>query len=309
MYGVNAPNCCPEYNGKFEYNLETRKIQFLNEQHKSSFQDDEEINDDEVQILDWTPPPFEEKVKLENEPKPFKNPNIKLTNEQKEALKQFLAICKINVNIEDSWNPKNSYLIMNALGIEETTVPREIIKTQLDKVLLDENLRGIFLHNISKMSGDYTYFFIKSFNVPNIVSMKAKDIEILSTFINNNYKYIKETPIESNSDNQKENSIKYIAVEKEAVFKGGNSKLQQYIIQNLNVPESAQHFSGKVIVNFVVNEDGSVNNVEIKQTIPIGLKNEIEKVFTNMPKWTPAQSQGKNIKMRKTYPISFAGNK
>src|SRR5690606_1939611 len=84
LYGVNAPNCCPEYNGKFEYNLETRKIQFLNEQHKSSFQDDEEINDDEIQILDWTPPPFEEKVKLENEPKPFKNPNIKLTNEQKE---------------------------------------------------------------------------------------------------------------------------------------------------------------------------------------------------------------------------------
>src|SRR5690606_27315892 len=135
--------------------------------------------------------------------------------------------------------------------------------------------------------------------------MKAKDIEILSKLINDNYKYIKETPIESNSDNQKENSIKYIAVEKEAVFKGGNSKLQQYIIQNLNVPESAQHFSGKVIVSFVVNEDGSVKNVEIKQTIPIGLKNEIEKVFINMPKWTPAQSQGKNVKMRKTYPIQF----
>lgn len=98
---------------------------------------------------------------------------------------------------------------MNALGIEKTTVPREKIKAQLDKVLLDENLRGIFLHNISKMSGDYTYFFIKSFNVPNIVSMKAKDIDVLSKFINNNYKYIKEMPIHSNSDTQKENSKLY----------------------------------------------------------------------------------------------------
>lgn len=307
LYGLNAPNCCPEYNGEFEYNITTRKIQFKDEQYKSAF-DGEEMNDDEIQILDWTPPPFEEQTKLEKEPIPFKNSNIKLNNEQKEALKQFVAICKINVNIEDSWSPKNSLLIINALEIEGNSVPREKTKSQLDKVLIDENLRRTFLYNISKMSGGnegYTYFFIKSFSVPNIVSMKPKDIEVLSKFINNNYKYIKEMPIQSNSDTQNEKPIIYTATEKEAVFNGGNSKLNQYISQNLNVPESAQYFSGKVIVNFVVNENGSVSNVEIKQTIPIELKNEIEKLFKNMPNWTPAKSQGKNVKMKKTMPIQF----
>lgn len=311
LYGENAPNCCPEYNGEFEYNLETRKIQFLNEQHKSSFQADDEISDDEIQILDWTPPPFEENVKLEKEPILFKNTNIKLTNEQKEALKQFIAICKINVNIEDSWNPKNSYLIMNALGIKETTVPREKIKAQLDKVLLDESLRGVFLHNISKMSGgneEYTYFFIKSLNVPNIVSMKVKDIDVLSKFINNNYKYIKETPIHSNSDTQKENSIVFKAVEKKAVFKGGNSKLREYIFQNLNVPESVDSFSGRVIVNFVITQDGSIEDITVKPNVPIELETEIIRVFKNMPKWIPAQSDGKNLRMRNTFPIYFQGN-
>ncbi|WP_143736431.1 energy transducer TonB [Moheibacter sediminis] len=114
--------------------------------------------------------------------------------------------------------------------------------------------------------------------------------------------------IQSNSDTQNEKPIIYTAIEKEAVFKGGDSKLNQYISQHLNIPESAHNFSGKVIVNFVVNEDGSVSNIEIKQTIPIELKNEIEKLFKNMPNWTPAKSEGKNVKMRKIFPVLFSGN-
>lgn len=58
-------------------------------------------------------------------------------------------------------------------------------------------------------------------------------------------------------------------------------------------------------MNFVVYENGSVINVEIKQTIPIELKNEIEKLFKNMPKWQPAQSNSKNVKMLKSIPLNF----
>ncbi len=327
LYGLNAPNCCPEFNGEFEYNIITKKIQFKNEKHKSVFTENETKNDS-IQILDWTPP-FEEKIKIESEPVAFKNSNIKLTNEQKEALKQFIAICNINVNIEDTWKPEKTLLIINWLEIEENVVIKEKIKNQLDKVLYDEDLRFTFLNNISKMSGindDYTYLFIKSFNVPNIVSMKSKDVEVLSKLINNNYKYIRETSIQSNSDNQNENTILYKAVDKKAIFKGGE---QNYIYQKLIYPEieNLDNRISEFIVNASVQilEDGSIGNFSFKSdirfkteyTFDSELKSElinkysqyfedaIASVLVIMPKWIPAKSEEQNIKSRVNIPVKF----
>lgn len=100
----------------------------------------------------------------------------------------------------------------------------------------------------------------------------------------------------------------YKAVEKKAVYKGGNSKLREYIFQNLNVPESVESFSGRVIVNFVITQDGSIEDITVKPNVPIELETEIIRVFKNMPKWTPAQSDGRNLRMRNTFPIYFQGN-
>lgn len=328
LYGLNAPNCCPEFNGEFEYNIITKNIQFKNEKHKSVFTEKETKNDS-IQILDWTPPPFEEQTILEREPVPFKNSNIKLTNEQKEALKQFVAICKINVNIEDSWKPEKSLLLMNWLEIEEDVVLREKIKNQLDKVLYDEDLRFTFLNNISKISGtkdEYTYSIIKSFNVPNIVSINPKDIGILSKFINDNYKYSREAPIQSNSETQNEKSIVYKVVEKKAVFKGGE---QNYIYQKLTSPEienlDNRIYEFIVYASVQILEDGSIGNFSFKSDIRFKteytydseLKSElinkysqyfedaVASVLVIMPKWIPANSEGKNINSRVNIPIKF----
>lgn len=329
LYGINAPNCCPEYNGKFNYNIITRKVLFIDEQHASAFEDEMEMRDDEITIIDWTHHSFEENVKLEREPVAFKNTKIKLTIQQKEALKQFIALCKINVNIEDSWNLKNSLLIINALGIKEVSIPKEEIKTQLDKILLDENLRNSFLNAISRMSGakdEYTYFFIESFNVPNIVSMKPNDIVTLSNLINNNYKYSTEALIQSNSDTQNEDSIKYIAIENEAVFEGGEQNYFSSRLRFPNINDLDKKISGIIVkVSLEVLEDGSIVNFSFTSNIRIKseytynsnekevltnkyspyFENEIAKVLEKMPKWTPAQSQGQNIKSRVNFPVKF----
>ena len=46
LYGANAPNCCPEYGGNFEYNMILKKMQFKNEYHDSFLQDEQKYNSD-----------------------------------------------------------------------------------------------------------------------------------------------------------------------------------------------------------------------------------------------------------------------
>jgi periplasmic protein TonB len=59
---------------------------------------------------------------------------------------------------------------------------------------------------------------------------------------------------------------------------------------NITYPKKAREFTGKVIVGFVVEKDGSIRNENIK--IEQGIHDLLDKVairlVKSMPKWTPA---------------------
>ena len=50
LYGANAPNCCPEYGGNFEYNVLSKKIQFKNEYYNSFLEDKPKYNSDKSKL-------------------------------------------------------------------------------------------------------------------------------------------------------------------------------------------------------------------------------------------------------------------
>lgn len=264
-------------------------------------QNDTIQSNDSIQILEWKPP-----VKKYA-------PSIK--KEEKEALTEFVKFCKTQFEIDNLYKDNQHYsvIILNALGYDTDAInvtKSEVFK-KLDEVLKNDEARKSFLSFFAKIgNNDYNliYFSIKPATnsyYRSKIELSAKNADILTTYIINHYYYIPETPKQAESETKKQESIKYIAIEKEAVFKGGEKKLQEYIFQNLNIPESTQNFSGKVNVNFVIMEDGSIDNISIKPNVPNELHTEIERVFKNMPKWTPAQSQGKNIKMKKSFPLTF----
>ncbi|NCX96219.1 MAG: energy transducer TonB [Chitinophagia bacterium] len=62
---------------------------------------------------------------------------------------------------------------------------------------------------------------------------------------------------------------------------------------------------GRVIVNFVVNEDGFISDVKVLRGIGGGCDEEALRVIKAMPTWTPGEQDGKKVKTYFTQPISF----
>jgi protein TonB len=100
----------------------------------------------------------------------------------------------------------------------------------------------------------------------------------------------------------------------EPEFPGGYDKLLEYISKEIQYPEfeksiPAQLFQGKnkLIVKFMVEKDGSVSQVQIdKSSYPCPLcEKEAIRVIQQMPKWKPANNNGKLERCWVRVPIIF----
>jgi TonB family protein len=89
-----------------------------------------------------------------------------------------------------------------------------------------------------------------------------------------------------------------------AMFK---TDVMTYIGDNLTYPESAKAkgTEGKVLVRFIVNENGRVSDVEVIQSIDKECDAEALSLVSHMPPWIPAQVDGIPYKTYQTLPIVF----
>ncbi len=83
--------------------------------------------------------------------------------------------------------------------------------------------------------------------------------------------------------------------------------MTKYMQQNLRYPALAREngIEGRVYIQFVVNEDGSVGNAVIKRGIGGGCNEEAIRVVMSMPKWKPGMQNGRPVKVYYTIPITF----
>ena len=92
------------------------------------------------------------------------------------------------------------------------------------------------------------------------------------------------------------------------VFPGGPTALQQYIRDNLKIPAEvkAEDLNGRVIVEFYVEADGSVDNVSIVQSLHPLVDAEMVRVVSAMPTWAPGiDSLGQPTQTKYQMPYSF----
>lgn len=90
-------------------------------------------------------------------------------------------------------------------------------------------------------------------------------------------------------------------------FPGGDTKLYEYISQNLIYPANAMdsHIQGRVIVSFIVKPDGSIADAKITKGVDTDLDNEALRVVKGLPKFNPAQLDGKAVESQFVLPIVF----
>jgi protein TonB len=96
-------------------------------------------------------------------------------------------------------------------------------------------------------------------------------------------------------------------VEDPPQFPGGEEELFKYLGKSIQYPPMAKDagVSGVVYVTFVVNEDGSISDVEVLRGIGASCDKEAIRVVENMPKWKPGKQRGKSVKVQFNLPIRF----
>lgn len=111
-------------------------------------------------------------------------------------------------------------------------------------------------------------------------------------------------------ENKKEKEDKdevYVAVEKQAEFPGGIAAMMEWLGNNIRYPEDAYKadMQGRVIVKFVVNKDGSISDASILKSVSPSLDQEAVRVVMAMPKWAPAENNGKKVASYFHLPVVF----
>jgi TonB family protein len=102
-------------------------------------------------------------------------------------------------------------------------------------------------------------------------------------------------------------SIVHCYVEQMPEFIGGNDAMFKFINNNLKYPQIAveQGIQGTVVVQFIVNELGIIENPRIVRGIDPSLDLEALKVILKMPQWKPGKQNGKSESVQMTIPIRF----
>lgn len=107
--------------------------------------------------------------------------------------------------------------------------------------------------------------------------------------------------------NEGEGSDQVSVVDEAATPEGGMQAFYNLMRKNIRYPSEARadHISGNVAVQFVVNEDGSLSDFEILQSPDQILGDEALRILRLSRKWNPAKKSGAAVKHTMVLPIVF----
>lgn len=91
------------------------------------------------------------------------------------------------------------------------------------------------------------------------------------------------------------------------VFPGGEKALSAYLGKNVKYPAASIDINsqGRVVVQFIVDRDGSITNAQVVRGVDPYLDKEALRVINSMPKWSPGRQGGKAVRVKFTVPVLF----
>ncbi len=99
----------------------------------------------------------------------------------------------------------------------------------------------------------------------------------------------------------------FTVVEQQPEFPGGVGEMYKFLSKNIKYPSAASraNVSGKVYLTFVVNTDGSIQDVSVLKGLGFGCDEEAVRVVKTMPKWRAGKQSGRPVRVKFNLPISF----
>jgi len=91
------------------------------------------------------------------------------------------------------------------------------------------------------------------------------------------------------------------------MFPGGEEELHKFLTKNINYPRKASYYeiSGTVVIEFVVETDGTIGSFSILTSPSEELSEETLRVLRLMPKWIPGIREGKPAGIKFWMPVKF----
>ena len=105
-----------------------------------------------------------------------------------------------------------------------------------------------------------------------------------------------------------EEAIPFALVEEKPKFQGGDAnQFSKWVSQHLEYPEIAKEngVSGRVMVQFTVNPNGTVSDVKVLRGVDPSLDKEAVRVIQSSPKWTPGKQRDRAVKVTYQFPVIF----
>ena len=114
------------------------------------------------------------------------------------------------------------------------------------------------------------------------------------------------TAVEVEEEEVEEEQI-FQVVEEMPEFPGGQAECMKWLGKNMKYPQISQEngVQGRVIVQFVVNSDGSIVDAQVVRGVDPYLDKEALRVIGLMPKWKPGKQRGKAVRVKFTLPVMF----
>ena len=96
-------------------------------------------------------------------------------------------------------------------------------------------------------------------------------------------------------------------VEEMPEYPGGMQECMKFLSKNIKYPQISQEngTQGRVVVQFVVNKDGSIVDPVVVRGVDPYLDKEALRVIAMMPKWKPGKQRGKPVRVKYTVPVMF----
>jgi TonB family protein len=99
----------------------------------------------------------------------------------------------------------------------------------------------------------------------------------------------------------------YTNVDRMPEYPGGEEAITKFIKANMKYPVAARakKITGKVYTEFVVNERGEIETVEILRNLEPTLDAEAVRLVKSLKGWKPGKNLGKPVKVSMVLPVEF----
>jgi TonB family protein len=101
----------------------------------------------------------------------------------------------------------------------------------------------------------------------------------------------------------------YVPVQIVPDYPGGMDAFFKFLSRNIRYPNAARdnNITGRVIVSFTVEKDGTLTDIRVTREIGGGCDEEALRVMKLSPKWKPGMVNGVAVRVAYSVPINFAG--